>query len=212
MSYAVKELFLTLQGEGSQAGRAAVFCRFTGCNLWNGREQDRMASICRFCDTDFIGVDGEGGGRYSSADDLAEAAAKVWGDRGSNALVVCTGGEPTLQLDRALIDAFHLKGFEIAIETNGTLPVPGGVDHICVSPKGKAELIQQTGHELKLVYPQEEWDAQPERFSHLGFDSFFLQPLDGPDREKNTQAAIAYCLNHPQWKLSLQTHKYLGIP
>ncbi len=211
MSYAVKELFLTLQGEGGQAGRAAVFCRFSGCNLWSGREQDRAGAACGFCDTDFVGMDGPGGGRFDSAGQLAGAAAALWQGEGDHPrLVVCTGGEPLLQLDQALIAAFHAAGFEVAVETNGALPAPPGLDWICVSPKGDTPLAQTRGQELKLVYPQARVD--PARFEGLAFDRFLLQPMDGPARARNTQAAIAYCLAHPRWRLSLQTHKYLGIP
>jgi len=210
MSYAVKEIYLTLQGEGGQAGRAAVFCRFAGCNLWSGREEDRGQAVCNFCDTDFVGMDGPGGGRFASAAALAEAIADQWGDEPQNRLVVCTGGEPLLQLDEALITALHARGFSIAVETNGTLAAPAGLDWICVSPKADAALAQTSGQELKLVYPQKGVD--PTRFEHLDFERFLLQPLDGPDREANTKAAIAYCLSHPRWRLSLQTHKYLGLP
>ena len=209
MTYAVKELFLTLQGEGGQAGRAAVFCRFAGCNLWSGREQDRATAACTFCDTDFVGMDGPGGGRFASPDALAEAAAALW--RGVDSrLVVCTGGEPLLQLDPPLIAAFHARGFEVAVETNGTLAAPAGLDWICVSPKGSAPVVQTVGQELKLVFPQAE--APPERFEHLAFERLLLQPMDGPDRLANTEAAIAYCLRRPRWRLSVQTHKMLGIP
>jgi hypothetical protein len=210
MSYAVKEIFLTLQGEGGQAGRAAVFCRFAGCNLWSGREEDRASAVCTFCDTDFVGMDGEGGGRFATAEDLANAVLAAWDGGEDNRLVVCTGGEPLLQLDPALIAALHAHRFEIALETNGTLAVPGGVDWICVSPKAQAPVVQQTGHELKLVYPQK--DVDPARFEAWDFARFLLQPMDGPDRIANTEAAIAYCLKHPRWRLSMQTHKYLGIP
>jgi 7-carboxy-7-deazaguanine synthase len=209
MSYAVKEIFLTLQGEGAQAGRPAVFCRFAGCNLWSGREEDRAEAICTFCDTDFVGMDGPGGGRFADADALANAIEGTWGGGAADRLVVLTGGEPTLQLDAALIEALHGRGFEIAIETNGTLPVPEGVDWICVSPKADAPLVQTRGQELKLVFPQAGHD--PARFEHLDFERFLLQPMDGPDRAANTEAAIAYCLAHPRWRLSVQTHKYLGI-
>ena len=209
MSYAVKEMFLTLQGEGGQAGRAAVFCRFAGCNLWSGREEDRGTAVCTFCDTDFVGLDGEGGGRFADPAALVSAASALWRGEGRR-LVVCTGGEPLLQLDAALIAAFHAEGFEIAVETNGTLPAPAGIDWICVSPKAAAPVVQQSGQELKLVYPQAA--APPERFADLDFERFYLQPMDGPDRAGNTAAAIAYCLAHPQWRLSVQTHKYLGIP
>ena len=211
MSYAVKELFLTLQGEGGQAGRAAVFCRFAGCNLWSGREEDRAAAVCAFCDTDFVGLDGEGGGRFAMPDDLAAAAKALWrGGETTSALVVCTGGEPLLQLDSRLIAAFHGAGFEIAVETNGTISAPDGLDWICVSPKADASLAQREGDELKLVFPQAGVD--PAHFEALNFKRFLLQPMDGPDRAANTEAAIAYCLSHPLWRLSVQTHKYLGIP
>ena len=209
--YAVKELFYTLQGEGARTGRPSVFCRFAGCNLWTGREQDRAAAVCRFCDTDFVGTDGPGGGKHATAEELADAIAAQWpAGRGGAPYVVCTGGEPLLQLDVAAIDAIHARGFEIAIETNGTLPVPPGIDWICVSPKGTSELVVTRGHELKLVYPQE--DAPPERFEGLGFDAFYLQPMDGILRAQNTQRAIEHCLAHPRWRLSLQTHKLLGFP
>jgi 7-carboxy-7-deazaguanine synthase (Cx14CxxC type) len=209
VSYAVKELFLTLQGEGGQAGRAAVFCRFSGCNLWSGREQDRAAAACDFCDTDFVGMDGPGGGRFDTAEALAAAADALWRGQGGR-LVVCTGGEPLLQLDKALIGAFHAADFEVAVETNGSLAAPEGLDWICVSPKGQVPLEQTRGDELKLVFPQAGVD--PARFEHLAFDRFLLQPMDGPERSANTQAAIDYCLAHPHWRLSVQTHKYLGIP
>lgn len=209
MAYSVKELFYTLQGEGAQSGRAAVFCRFAGCNLWSGRETDRASAICRFCDTDFRGTDGPGGGRFESASELALAIAGTW-PGGGRPYVVCTGGEPTLQLDCALIDALHEQGFEVAIETNGTCPVPPGVDWICVSPKADAPLVVREGHELKLVFPQP--GAEPERYEGLAFERFFLQPMDGPDLVANTRAAVEHCLRHPQWGLSLQTHKLLGIP
>ena len=209
MSYAVKEIFYTLQGEGAQAGRAAVFCRFAGCNLWSGREADRATAVCTFCDTDFFGVDGLGGGRFESAELLAEAVAEKW-PGGGRRFVVCTGGEPLLQLDAALIEALHARGFEIAVETNGTLAAPDGLDWICVSPKARAELVQRSGDELKLVYPQA--DAVPETFEGLSFRNFFLQPMDGPSRAANTELALKYCMDHPQWRLSLQTHKILGIP
>jgi 7-carboxy-7-deazaguanine synthase (Cx14CxxC type) len=210
MTYSVKEIFLTLQGEGGQAGRAAVFCRFAGCNLWTGREQDRAEAVCTFCDTDFVGVDGPGGGRFEAPEDLAKAVAAAWTGPSERRLVVCTGGEPLLQLDPPLIAALHAVGFEIALETNGTLPVPDGVDWICVSPKAQAPVVQTSGQELKLVFPQKEVD--PARFEGLAFERFFLQPMDGPDRAAATEAAIAYCLAHPRWRLSVQTHKYLGIP
>lgn len=210
MSYSVKEIFLTLQGEGGQAGQAAVFCRFAGCNLWSGREQDRAKAVCTFCDTDFVGMDGPGGGRFATPDALAEAVAAAWGAGEDDRLVVCTGGEPLLQLDPPLIAALHARGFRIAVETNGTLPAPEGIDWVCVSPKADAALAQTAGQELKLVFPQPGVD--PERFAGLDFERFFLQPMDGPDRAANTAAAIAYCLEHPRWRLSVQTHKYLGIP
>jgi 7-carboxy-7-deazaguanine synthase len=210
MSYSVKEIFLTLQGEGGQAGKRAVFCRFSGCNLWSGREIDRAAAVCTFCDTDFVGMDGEGGGRFATADDLADAVERAWAAGPDDRLVVCTGGEPLLQLDPDLIAALHGRGFAIAVETNGTLPAPAGIDWICVSPKADAALSQVQGQELKLVYPQAGVD--PARFERLAFERFYLQPMDGPDREANTRAAIAYCLAHPRWRLSIQTHKYLGLP
>ena len=209
MTYSVKEIFLTLQGEGGQAGRAAVFCRFAGCNLWSGREQDRAAAVCTFCDTDFVGVDGVGGGKFETPCDLAAAIAAQWqGD--SDRLVVCTGGEPLLQLDLPLIDALHAAGFSIAVETNGTLAAPAGIDWTCVSPKADAKLVQTSGQELKLVYPQKGHD--PAAFAGLDFERFFLQPMDGPDREASLEACVAYCLFHPRWRLSVQTHKYLGLP
>jgi len=210
MTYAVKELFKTLQGEGAHAGRAAVFCRFAGCNLWSGREGDRAAALCTFCDTDFVGTDGEGGGKFAQAQQLADAIAATWGDDAARRYVVFTGGEPLLQLDAALIDAVHAHGFAIAIETNGTLPAPAGIDWICVSPKGAAPVVIERGNELKLVYPQR--DARPEAFAHLDFEHFFLQPMDGPARAAHTGQAVQYCMQHPQWRLSLQTHKYIGIP
>lgn len=211
MSYSVKELFYTLQGEGLQAGRPAVFCRFTGCNLWSGLERDRAGAICRFCDTDFVGTDGEGGGRFATANELAAAIEALWPAAGhGRRFVVCTGGEPLLQVDGALIDALHARGFEIAVETNGTQEAPAGLDWICVSPKSTAPLVQTRGNELKLVFPQA--DARPEAFEGLAFDHFLLQPMDGPDRERNTRLAVEYCKSHPQWRLSLQTHKILQIP
>jgi 7-carboxy-7-deazaguanine synthase len=210
--YAVKEIFYTLQGEGAQTGRAAVFCRFAGCNLWSGREVDRANAICQFCDTDFADTNGPGGGKFASAKELAAAVQEKWprDKAGGKRFVVCTGGEPLLQLDATLIDALHTLGFEIAVETNGTVAAPAGLDWICVSPKAGAALVQKTGDELKLVYPQQ--GAEPERFASLAFRHFFLQPMDGPQREANTQAALRYCLDHPQWRMSLQTHKLLGIP
>ncbi|MDO9145217.1 7-carboxy-7-deazaguanine synthase [Rhodoferax sp.] len=210
MTYTVKEIYYTLQGEGGQAGRAAVFCRFTGCNLWTGREEDRSKAVCQFCDTDFIGADGPGGGKFASAEALAQAVLKHWPTgSGGKPLVVFTGGEPLLQLDEALVDALHAAGFEIAVETNGTQPAPEGLDWICVSPKADAELVLKRGTELKLVFPQ--LSAMPERFAELDFQHFFLQPMDGIEGKKNTQKAIAYCLQHPQWRLSIQTHKVIGI-
>ena len=210
MTYSVKEIFLTLQGEGGQAGRVAVFCRFAGCNLWTGREQDRASAVCRFCDTDFVGTDGAGGGKFTTAETLAAAVASAWEGPTENRLVVLTGGEPLLQVDPALIDALHAAGFAIAVETNGTIAAPPGIDWVCVSPKADAALAQTAGQELKLVFPQHGVD--PARFEALAFERFALQPMDGPDRDAATRAAIAYCLAHPRWRLSLQTHKYLGIP
>jgi 7-carboxy-7-deazaguanine synthase len=234
--YSVKEIYYTLQGEGAHTGRAAVFCRFAGCNLWSGREADRASAICQFCDTDFADTDGPGGGKFASAQELAAAVEEKWtlgsrkeadagpsttpleksassssqDDRQLGRFVVCTGGEPLLQLDPPLIDALHACGFEIAVETNGTIAAPRGLDWICVSPKAGTELKQRTGDELKLVYPQT--GAEPAAFEALSFRHFFLQPMDGPNREANTQAAMKYCLDHPRWRLSLQTHKLLGIP
>ena len=211
MTYAIKEIFYTLQGEGANMGRPAVFCRFAGCNLWSGREEDRSGAVCQFCDTDFVGTDGDGGGKFSDAPSLASAVARAWrGAHTGTELVVLTGGEPALQLDAGLIDALHAHDFEIAIETNGTLPLPQGIDWVCVSPKADAALNVTQGDELKLVYPQAL--AMPERFEDLAFDYFFLQPMDGPEREKFTRQAIDYCLAHPAWRLSVQTHKMLGIP
>lgn len=228
MTYSVKEIYYTLQGEGANSGRAAVFCRFAGCNLWTGREEDRDKAVCKFCDTDFIGTDGPGGGKFLTAEELAAAVAtawneqvlpppvpllakegEVWREPKFKPLVVCTGGEPLLQLDKAAIEAFHAAGFEVAVETNGTQPAPDGLDWICVSPKAGATFVQTQGSELKLVYPQP--DAPPEMFESLNFDHFFLQPMDGPDVARNIQLAIEYCLKHPQWRLSLQTHKMIGI-
>ena len=208
MTYSVKEMFYTLQGEGARAGRPSVFMRFAGCNLWTGREQDRADATCQFCDTQFVGVDGDGGGKFENAEALANAAAEFWPGGGAP-YVVCTGGEPLLQLDAPLIDALHARGFEIAVETNGTIAAPAGIDWICVSPKARAEFVQQSGHELKLVYPQEGGD--PALYAGLAFEHFYLQPMDSPTRDANTQAAIDYCLAHPQWRLSVQTHKILGI-
>ena len=212
MMYSVKEIFYTLQGEGIQAGRPAVFCRFAGCNLWSGLERDRRSAICKFCDTDFVGTDGEGGGKFTTAVVLARSIAQRWppDGAGSRRFVVCTGGEPLLQLDAPLVDALHGEGFEIAIETNGTQTAPDGIDWICVSPKADAALRRVHGDELKLVFPQA--DALPERFERLQFRHFLLQPMDGLDRIRNTQLAIEYCKAHPRWRLSLQTHKILGIP
>jgi 7-carboxy-7-deazaguanine synthase (Cx14CxxC type) len=211
MAYTVKEIYYTLQGEGAQTGRAAVFCRFAGCNLWSGLERDRRKAVCQFCDTDFVGIDGPGGGRFESAEQLAQAVAKKWpvAER-AKMFVVCTGGEPLLQLDESLVRAFHDLGFEVAVETNGTQTPPPGLDWICVSPKAGAPLALRSGDELKLVFPQIE--AMPDRFETLAFRHFFLQPMDGLMREQNTLAAVDYCLNHPIWRLSLQTHKYLNIP
>ena len=209
MSYAVKEIFLTLQGEGAHAGRAAVFCRFAGCNLWSGREQDRESAVCQFCDTDFVGTDGTLGGRYASAAELATIIAAQWTGEDANRYVVLTGGEPMLQLDAALVEALHARGFSIGVETNGTIAPPDGLDWICVSPKAGADLVLRQGHELKLVFPQQA--AMPETFAGLAFERFSLQPMDGPDVIENTARAIDYCLRHPQWRLSVQTHKTLGI-
>ncbi|MGF1543140.1 MAG: 7-carboxy-7-deazaguanine synthase [Parvularculaceae bacterium] len=210
--YAVKERYVTLQGEGAQAGRAAVFLRFSGCNLWSGLERDRARAVCDFCDTDFVGQDGPGGGFFEGPTALAAHVAAAWREEagGGRPYVVCTGGEPLLQLDAPAIDALHGEGFEVAVETNGTVAAPPGLDWICVSPKAGAPLRQRSGHELKLVYPQA--DAPPDAFADLAFDWFFLQPMDGPKREENTAAAIAYCRRHAQWRLSVQTHKYLGLP
>jgi 7-carboxy-7-deazaguanine synthase len=209
LSYAVKEIFLTLQGEGAHAGRAAVFCRFSGCNLWSGREQDRASATCQFCDTDFVGTDGTLGGRYATASELADTIAGQWTGANANRYVVLTGGEPLLQVDSALVDALHDRGFAVGVETNGTILPPEGMDWICVSPKAGAELAVRRGHELKLVYPQP--DALPETFAALAFERFSLQPMDGPDVAENTARAIEYCLREPQWRLSLQTHKTIGI-
>lgn len=210
MSYAVKEIFKTLQGEGAHAGRAAVFCRFAGCNLWSGREEDRASAICRFCDTDFVGTDGEGGGKFRNADALVAAIAEAWGPELRDRFIVFTGGEPMLQIDEALIAAAHAAGFECAVETNGTLLPEPGLDWVCVSPKEGADLVAVRGDELKLVYPQP--GLLPEAVADLEFTNFWLQPMDGPDAAENTAAAVAYCLSHPRWRLSLQTHKLIGIP
>jgi len=209
-SYAVKEMFFTLQGEGAQAGRASVFCRFAGCNLWSGREQDRATAQCNFCDTDFVGMDGIGGGRFATPEALAEAVAALWPEgAGGKPYVVCTGGEPLLQLDQALVDALHAVGFEIAVETNGTQLPPKGLDWICVSPKADTEIVLTQGDELKLVFPQ--LQALPERFEGLNFAHFFLQPMDSVLRADNTRRAVEYCMAHPQWRLSVQMHKVIGI-
>ncbi|GAA4720065.1 7-carboxy-7-deazaguanine synthase [Sphingomonas lutea] len=210
MAYAVKEIFKTLQGEGAHAGRPAVFCRFAGCNLWSGREQDRAAAVCNFCDTDFVGTDGENGGKFASAESLAAEIARQWGEGHGGRFTVLTGGEPMLQVDPELVSALHAHGFEIAIETNGTLSADAGIDWICVSPKAGAPLVQRSGNELKLVYPQP--GLLPEAVAGLAFDQFWLQPMDGPAVAENTAAAVRYCLDHPQWRLSLQTHKLIGIP
>lgn len=214
MAYAVKEIYYTLQGEGAQTGRAAVFLRFAGCNLWSGRESDRAAAICDFCDTDFLGIDGPGGGKFASAGELATVVQSKWPTGTAimrqEPLVVCTGGEPLLQLDLELIDKLHQAGFSIAVETNGTLPAPPGIDWLCVSPKAGTDLLLTSGDELKLVHPQP--GLNPEQFAGLGFRHFFLQPLDGPDRERNMRLVAAYCLAHPQWRVSLQMHKILGLP
>ncbi|MBO6577097.1 MAG: 7-carboxy-7-deazaguanine synthase [Rhodothermales bacterium] len=228
MPYAVKEIYYTLQGEGVHTGRPAVFLRFSGCNLWSGREEDREHATCQFCDTDFFGTDGPGGGRYETASSLADAVSAIWDRRDAPEMipvaapaardlpwparpfVVCTGGEPLLQLDADLLGAFRARGFHVAVETNGTLPVPSGIDWLCVSPKAGAPLMVRRGNELKLVFPQE--GLSPDQFADLSFDHFSLQPMDGPEREANTLAAVAYCLAHPHWRLSLQTHKLIGLP
>jgi 7-carboxy-7-deazaguanine synthase (Cx14CxxC type) len=209
VGYLVKEVFATLQGEGANAGRPAVFCRFAGCNLWSGREEHRATAVCRFCDTDFVGTDGPGGGRFATADALAAHVEAMWPAGDVHRFVVCTGGEPLLQLDDALLAALHDRGFEVAIETNGTLLPPAGIDWVCVSPKAEAELVLTAGDELKLIFPQV--GADPANYEHLAFPHLLLQPMDGPDVLANTKAAIEYCLTHPQWRLSVQTHKYLGI-
>jgi len=210
MTYAVKEIFKTLQGEGAQAGRAAVFCRFSGCNLWSGREEDRARAVCRFCDTDFVGTDGTGGGKFATAVDLARAIAHAWDGALDHRFVVFTAGEPLLQLDADLLDAVHAGGFTVAVETNGTIAPPAGIDWLCVSPKADAKLAVESGDELKLVFPQPEID--PRRLAGLDFRHFWLQPMDGPEKLANTEAAVAFCLANPTWRLSLQTHKYIGIP
>ena len=210
MTYSVKEMFYTLQGEGAQAGRAAVFCRFAGCNLWNGREEDRAKAVCNFCDTNFVGTDGQNGAKFASAEALADAVASFWPEgQPGKPYVVCTGGEPLLQLDEAAIEALHARGFEVAVETNGTQAAPAGLDWICVSPKADAEIVLTKGHELKLVFPQPL--ARPERFAHLDFENFFLQPMDSILQKQNTRDAIDYCMAHPQWRLSVQMHKVVGI-
>ena len=210
MTFSVKEVFYTLQGEGMQAGKPAVFCRFAGCNLWSGREADRSAAICRFCDTDFVGTNGGGGGKFASADDLANAIERAWvADDRLRRLAVLTGGEPLLQVDEALTEALHARGFKVAVETNGTVPAPAGIDWICVSPKAGTKIVVRAGQELKLVFPQPGID--PAEFVELQFANFCLQPMDGADRQHNTQLAIAYCQTNPQWRLSIQTHKLLGI-
>jgi 7-carboxy-7-deazaguanine synthase (Cx14CxxC type) len=213
MTYSVKEIYYTLQGEGAQTGRPAVFLRFTGCNLWSGREAHRQESVCRFCDTDFVGTDGPGGGKFETPEALADATRRAWpGDsKEQRPYVVCTGGEPLLQLDSPLINALHEVGFEIGVESNGTLPAPAGIDWLCISPKGRAGIVQTSGDELKLVFPQVEPEAQPALFSAMNFEHFFLQPLDCPERDVHTQSVIEYCLSNPQWKLSLQSHKLIGI-
>ena len=213
MSYAVKEIFYTLQGEGANTGRPAVFCRFAGCNLWSGREEDRATAVCNFCDTDFVGTQGPGGGKFINAADLAEAIACAWSSNPSplaRRFVVCTGGEPLLQLDEDIVAELHKLEFDVAIETNGTLAPPRSIDWVCVSPKAGSDLILRSGNELKLIFPQP--GAEPERFENLDFQHFFLQPMDGPERNENTRRTVRYCLEHPRWRLSLQTHKYLGIP
>ena len=207
--YSVKEIFYTLQGEGANAGTPAVFCRFAGCNLWSGREEDRASAACDFCDTDFVGVDGTGGGKFADAAALATAIDAQWRSRDGEKFVVCTGGEPLLQLDASLVDVLHARGFRVAVETNGTIAPPAGLDWICVSPKSTTELAIGRGDELKLVYPQR--DAPPERFESLDFEHFFLQPMDGTGRDATTRAAVEYCLAHPRWRLSLQSHTLIGI-
>jgi 7-carboxy-7-deazaguanine synthase len=211
VTYKVKEIFYTLQGEGTHAGRPAVFCRFSSCNLWTGREADRERAICKFCDTDFVGTDGEGGGKFADAEALAEAVVAKWPvNGGGQPMVVCTGGEPLLQLDIEAVEAFHARGFYVAVETNGTVAPPPGIDWLCVSPKIGSELIVEKGHELKFVVPQ--GGVDPTAFEHLDFESFRVQPMDGPDVTANTELAVKFCLDHPRWQLSLQTHKHLGIP
>lgn len=211
MKYSVKEIYYTLQGEGANAGRPAVFCRFAGCNLWSGREEDRRSAVCQFCDTQFVGTDGPGGGVFETAKDLASAVAVLWPESWSvNKLVVCTGGEPLLQLDEKVVEALHSEGFEVAVETNGTKLPPAGLDWICVSPKANAECILKSGDELKLVFPQV--GGEPTRYEGFDFNRFFLQPMDGPNQDANTRLAAKYCLEHPRWELSIQTHKLIGLP
>lgn len=210
MSYAIKEAFLTLQGEGANAGRAAVFCRFAGCNLWSGREEDRRNAVCQFCDTDFVGTDGVNGGKFATADALAQHVEALWIGPANERFVVCTGGEPLLQLDAPLIDAFHARGFRIAVESNGTIAAPPGIDWLCISPKVRSTVVQRSGNELKLVYPQA--GADPATYADWDFEHFFLQPMDNAGRADNTAQAVDYCLRHPRWRLSLQTHKLIGIP
>ena len=211
MAYAVKEIFFTLQGEGANSGRTAVFCRFSGCNLWSGQEEDRATAVCTFCDTEFVGVDGVNGGKYRSAEELVAQVERTWLATDKNRrFVVCTGGEPLLQMDSALIEALHDRGFEVAVETNGTVTAPARLDWICVSPKAGSTVIQRTGDELKLVFPQS--GAEPREFEDWDFDHFFLQPMDGPQIGENTARAVQYCLEHPQWRLSLQKHKVIRIP
>ncbi len=213
MTYSVREIYYTLQGEGAQTGRPAVFLRFAGCNLWSGREAHRADAVCRFCDTQFVGTGGPGGGKFDTAAELVHRVRAAWpaGSAAASPYVVCTGGEPLLQLDNELVEALHAAGFEIGVETNGTIAAPAGIDWLCVSPKGKAPVVQRSGHEMKLVYPQPEAEAQPEEFEGLPFDHFYLQPMDSPELADNTRRAIDYCLAHPQWKLSVQTHKIIGI-
>ncbi|MDH3990235.1 MAG: 7-carboxy-7-deazaguanine synthase [Gammaproteobacteria bacterium] len=212
MTYSVKEIYYTLQGEGAHTGRPAVFLRFAGCNLWSGREEHRAEAVCRFCDTDFVGTDGQGGGKFETATELADAVRRAWPDVAEGIpYVVCTGGEPLLQIDDNLLSALHAAGFEVGVESNGTLAAPDGIDWLCVSPKGSARVVQMSGQELKLVYPQAEPEAQPENFVGMKFDNFYLQPLDNPDIEQNTRHTMEYCLAHPRWKLSIQTHKVLKI-
>ena len=213
MTYSVKEIYYTLQGEGARSGRPSVFLRFAGCNLWSGREKHRAEAVCRFCDTEFVGTDGPGGGKFETAAELAIAVSQLWpaASEGDTRYVVCTGGEPLLQLDAGLIAALHTAGFEIGVESNGTLVAPDGIDWLCISPKGSAPLVQRSGDEMKLVYPQEEAEAQPGKFADLKFRHFFLQPLDDANRDENTRRAVDYCLRHPRWMLSVQSHKVLGI-